>query len=63
MNSTLLETPGCLQLSQLQGQASQTLLTGCLQERAAMSPEEGGEFVKMLRATFSTIAVSAWQQQ
>ena len=28
-----------------------------LQERAAMSPEEGGEFVKGLRATFSAIAV------
>ena len=24
-----------------------------------MSPEEGGEFVKMLRATFSAIAVQA----
>lgn len=30
-----------------------------LQERAAMSPEEGGKFVKMLRATFSAIAVQA----
>lgn len=28
-----------------------------LQERAAMSPEEGGEFVKGLRATFSALAV------
>ena len=27
-----------------------------------MSPEEGGEFVKMLRATFSTIAVGFLQQ-
>lgn len=30
-----------------------------LQERKAMTPEEGGEFVKMLRTTFSQIAVSA----
>ena len=53
-----------MQYPQLQAGVCQGLLsTEFLQERAAMSPEEGGEFVKMLRATFSTIAVRACQQQ